>query len=46
MINKLKASNTGTYRLNIEDKIIEAINYVRNKNKQRLTIKESSIISQ
>ena len=36
-INKLKASNTETHSLNTEDKIIEAMNHVRNKNKQHVT---------
>ena len=36
-INKLKASNTLTHSLKMEDKILKAINNVRNTNKQRVT---------
>ena len=35
-INKLKASNALANSFNMEDKIIEAISHVRNKNKQRV----------
>ena len=38
-INELKARNTHIHGLNMEDKVIEAINHVRNTPSTKLTLK-------